>query len=211
MVNGYLAPATGKVAFQGHDVTRMPPHEMAKLGAARTFQLINLFKGMTVIENVLIGCHLKGKSGIFESGLRLVRARREEREIWNTAARSLTALGLMDRAYDLVDNLSFGEQRLVELARALAMNPDLLFLDEPAAGLNSAEAERLGATLKSIRDRGITIMLVEHNMSLVMSVSDMVCVLDFGRLIAHGTPEHVCADEGVIKAYLGPQEAKSAS
>jgi branched-chain amino acid transport system permease protein len=211
VINGYLMPATGKVTFQGRDVTRMPPHEMAKLGAARTFQLINLFKGMTVIDNVLVGCHLKGKAGIFESGLRFHRARREEREIWATAARSLESLGLMDRAYDLVDNLSFGEQRQVELARALAMNPDLLFLDEPAAGLNSAEAENLGVTLRNIRDRGITIMLVEHNMSLVMSVSDQVCVLEFGKLIAHGTPEHVCADERVIKAYLGPQEAKSAS
>jgi branched-chain amino acid transport system permease protein len=211
VVNGYLAPASGRVAFRGEDVTYKPPHEMAKLGVGRTFQLINLFKGMTVIENVMVGCHLKGKSGIFESGLRLARARREEKEIWNTAAKSLAALGLMDRAYDIVDSLSFGEQRLVELARALVMNPDLLFLDEPAAGLNSAEAQRLGATLKEIRSRGITIMLVEHNMSLVMSVSDQVCVLDFGRLIACGTPQAVCQDEGVIKAYLGPQEAKNAS
>lgn len=211
VINGYLMPATGKVFFQGRETTRMPPNQMAKLGAGRTFQLINLFKGMTVIENVLVGCHLKGKAGIFESGLRLGRSRREEREIWDAAVRAISALGLMDRAYDLVDNLSFGEQRQVELARALAMSPDLLFLDEPAAGLNSAEAQRLGATLRSIRDRGITIMLVEHNMSLVMSVSDKVCVLEFGRLIAHGTPDQVCADEGVIKAYLGPQEAKSAS
>lgn len=211
VINGYLAPAEGRVAFQGEDVTHKPPHEMAKLGVGRTFQLINLFKGITVIENVMVGCHLKGKSGIFESGLRFARARREEREIWNTAAKSLAALGLMDRAYDIVDSLSFGEQRLVELARALAMNPDVLFLDEPAAGLNSAEAQRLGAMLREIRSRGITIMLVEHNMSLVMSVSDQVCVLDFGRLIACGTPEYVCQDEGVIKAYLGPQEAKSAS
>ena len=185
---------------------------MARLGCGRTFQLINLFKGMTVIENVLVGCHLKGKAGIFESGLRFGRSRREEKEIWEAAFRSCRDLGLVDRAYDLVDNLSFGEQRQVELARALALKPDLLFLDEPAAGLNSAEAERLGVTLRRrIRDRGITIMLVEHNMSLVMSVSDKVCVLEFGKFIAHGTPEQVCADEGVIKAYLGPQEAKSAS
>jgi branched-chain amino acid transport system permease protein len=211
VINGYLAPAGGRVAFRGEDVTHKPPHEVAKLGVGRTFQLINLFKGMTVIENVMVGCHLKEKAGIFESGLRFARARREEKEIWNTAAKSLASLGLMDRAYDIVDNLSFGEQRLVELARALAMDPDLLFLDEPAAGLNSAEAQRLGATLRDIRSRGITIMLVEHNMSLVMSVSDRVCVLDFGRLIACGTPEAVCQDEGVIKAYLGPQEAKSAS
>jgi branched-chain amino acid transport system permease protein len=211
VINGFLLPATGTVTLKGKEVTRMPPHEMAKHGAARTFQLINLFKGMTVIDNVLVGCYLNGKSGIFESGLRLGRSRREEREAWDASVRSLATLGLMDRAYDIVDSLSFGEQRQVELARALAMNPDLLFLDEPAAGLNSAEAEKLGQTLKSIKARGITIMLVEHNMSLVMSVSDKVNVLEFGRLIAHGTPAEVCADENVIKAYLGPQEAKSAS
>ena len=211
VINGYLAPATGKVLFRGRDVTLKAPHEMARLGVGRTFQLINLFSGMTVIENVMVGCHLKGKSGIFESGLRFARARREEHDIWNTAAQSLATLGLMGRAYDIVDSLSFGEQRLVELARALAMGPDLLFLDEPAAGLNSAEAKRLGLTLRAVRGKGVTIMLVEHNMSLVMSVSDKVCVLDFGRLIACGTPEAVCADEEVIKAYLGPQEAKSAS
>jgi branched-chain amino acid transport system ATP-binding protein len=184
---------------------------VASLGAGRTFQLVNLFKGMTVIENVMVGCHLKGRAGIFESGLRLSRARREESDIWNAAMRSLALLDLTGKAYDLVDNLSFGEQRLVELARALAMGPEILFLDEPAAGLNSAEAQRLGTTLKGIRDRGIAIILVEHNMALVMSVSDMVCVLDFGKLIAKGTPEFVRHDEGVIKAYLGPQEARGAS
>jgi len=211
VINGYLMPAGGNVAFQGSDVTHKVPHEMAKLGVGRTFQLINLFKGMTVIENVMVGGHLKGKAGIFESGLWFRRARREETIIWNAAVRSLEMVGLMDRAYDIVDSLSFGEQRLVELARALCMEPELLFLDEPAAGLNTAEAEKLGNTLKKIRDQGITIMLVEHNMSLVMSVSDMVCVLDFGKLIATGTPDYVCSHEGVIKAYLGPQEAKSAS
>ncbi len=211
VINGYLTPVTGKVTYQGMDVTRKAPHEMARLKASRTFQLINLFNGMTVIENVMVGGHLKGKAGIFESGLWFKRARREETTIWNAAVRSLQMVGLMERAYDIVDSLSFGEQRLVELARALCMAPELLFLDEPAAGLNTAEAAKLGGTLRRIRDQGITIMLVEHNMSLVMSVSDMVCVLDFGRLIASGTPDYVCSHDEVIKAYLGPQEAKSAS
>jgi ABC-type branched-subunit amino acid transport system ATPase component len=184
---------------------------MAELKVGRTFQLINLFNGMTVIENVMVGGHLKGKAGIFESGLGFARARREETTIWNTAVRSLEVVGLMERAYDIVDSLSFGEQRLVELARALASEPELLFLDEPAAGLNTAEAENLANTLRRIREQGITIMLVEHNMALVMSVCDMVAVLDFGKLIAHGTPDYVCSHEEVIKAYLGPQEAKSAS
>jgi branched-chain amino acid transport system permease protein len=211
VINGYLMPAEGKVTFRGIDVTRKVPHEMARLGTGRTFQLINLFNGMTVIENVMVGGHLKGKAGIFESGLQLGRAKKEETAIWNSAVRSLKLVGLIDRAYDIVDSLSFGEQRSVELARALCGNPELLFVDEPAAGLNTAEAERLGATLKRIRDEGVTIMIVEHNMSLVMSVSDQVCVLDFGKLIATGTPDYVCSHEEVIKAYLGPQEAKSAS
>lgn len=211
VLNGYLVPVLGRVVFKDVDVTRKAPYEMARLGAGRTFQLINLFKGMTVIENVMVGSHLKGRAGIFESGLALGRARREETAIWKASVDSLQVVGLMDRAYDVVDSLSFGELRLVELARALALQPDLLFLDEPAAGLNTAEASKLGATLRMVRDQGITIMVVEHNMSLVMSVSDMVCVLDFGRLIAAGTPDYVCSHEGVIKAYLGPQEAKGAS
>jgi branched-chain amino acid transport system ATP-binding protein len=207
-MNGYLMPVEGKVVFQGSDVTFKRPHEMARLGIGRTFQLVNLFKGMTILENVMVGCHLKGKAGIFESGLRSKRSRNEEQTIFDAAVKSLKTLDLMDRAYEIVDNLSFGEQRTVELARALAMKPDLLFLDEPAAGLNTAEAGRLAATLRRIRDTGITIVLVEHNMPLVMSVSDMVCVLDFGKLIACGTPAYVCSREEVIKAYLGPQGAK---
>jgi branched-chain amino acid transport system permease protein len=211
VINGYLTPFAGKVMFRDVDVTRKAPHEMARLGAARTFQLINLFRGMTVIENVMVGAHLTGSAGIFESGLGIGRARREETTIWNVSTNSLQMVGLMDRAYDVVDSLSFGEQRLVELARALASQPDLLFLDEPAAGLNTAEAAKLGSTLRLIREQGITIMLVEHNMALVMSISDMVCVLDFGKLIATGTPDYVCAHEDVIKAYLGPQEARGVS
>jgi branched-chain amino acid transport system permease protein len=211
VINGYLTPVDGSVKFRNVNATHKAPHQMAQLGAGRTFQLINLFKGMTVIENVMVGGHLKGKAGIFESGLWFKRARREETAIWNSAVRSLEVVGLMGRAYDIVDSLSFGEQRLGELARALCMEPELLFLDEPAAGLNTAEAEKLGGTLRRIRDQGIAIVLVEHNMSLVMSVSNMVCVLDFGRLIASGTPEYVCSHEEVIRAYLGPRETKGAS
>ena len=207
VINGYLTPMGGRIVYGDTDVTRKPPFEMARMRAGRTFQLVNLFKGMTVIENVMVGCHLAGTAGILKSGLHFKQARQEERHIWQRAAAQLDALGLMERAFDLVDNLSFGEQRLVELARAMVMAPRLLFLDEPAAGLNTAEAQRLGRLLQSIRDQGITIMLVEHNMSLVMAISDKVAVLDFGKLIAHGTPDHVCSDEGVIKAYLG-QEAQ---
>ena len=209
VINGFLAPQGGRVIFQGVDVTQKKPHEMARLGLGRTFQLINLFNGMTVIENVMVGGHLKGRSGILMGGFNLGRPRREEAMIRHAAMGSLEFLGLVDRAYDMVENLSFGEQKLVELARALAMEPELLLLDEPAAGLNSAETEMLSEILRRIRERGITIVLVEHNMSLVMSLSDSVFVLDFGQEIALGTPEEVSRNKEVIRAYLG-QEVGSA-
>ena len=210
VVNGFLPPREGRVIFQTRDVTNISPHEMARLGLGRTFQLINLFKGMTVIENVMVGGHLKGRSGILMGGLNLGRPRQEEAMIRQAAMRSLEFLGLVDRAYDVVESLPFGDQKLVELARALSMEPDLLLLDEPAAGLNSAETERLLGILRRIRERGITIVLVEHNMPLVMTLSDFVFVLDFGRAIAFGTPEEVSKNNEVIRAYLG-QEVQGAS
>jgi branched-chain amino acid transport system permease protein len=209
VINGFLTPREGKVMFQSVDVTHKTPHEMARLGLGRTFQLINLFKGRTVIENVMVGCHLKGGAGMLIGGLNLGQARHEETKIRNTAMRSLEFLGLVDRAYDVVENLSYGEQKLVELARALAMEPNLLLLDEPAAGLNSTETEKLSEILRRVRKQGITIILVEHNMPLVMNLSDLVFVLDFGRGIALGTPEEVSKNREVIRAYLG-QELKDA-
>ena len=205
VINGFLTPQGGRVIFRGAEVTNKAPHEMARLGLGRTFQLINLFKGMTVIENVMVGGHLKGKSGILMGGFNLGRPRHEEARIHQAAVKSLQFLGLVDRAYEVVQNLSFGEQKLVELARALAMEPELLLLDEPAAGLNSAETEKLSEILRRIRARGITIVLVEHNMPLVMSLSDLVFVLDFGQGIALGTPEEVSMDKEVIRAYLGQE------
>jgi branched-chain amino acid transport system ATP-binding protein len=206
VINGFLTPQQGgSVIFRGAEVTNKPPHEMAGLGLGRTFQLINLFKGMTVLENVMVGGHLKGRSGILMGGFNFGKPRYEEARIRQAAMKSLEFLGLVDRAYEVVQNLSFGEQKLVELARALAMEPELLLLDEPAAGLNSAETEKLSEILRRIRERGITIVLVEHNMPLVMSLSDLVFVLDFGREIAFGTPEEVSRDKEVIRAYLGQE------
>jgi branched-chain amino acid transport system permease protein len=206
VINGFLTPQQGgRVIFRGTEVTNKTPHEMARLGLGRTFQLINLFKGMTVLENVMVGGHLKGRSGILLGGFNLGRPRHEEARIRQAAMKSLEFLGLVDRAYEVVQTLSFGEQKLVELARALAMEPELLLLDEPAAGLNSAETEKLSEILRRIRERGITIVLVEHNMPLVMSLSDLVFVLDFGREIAFGTPEEVSRDKEVIRAYLGQE------
>ena len=203
VINGFLTPLQGTVILKGEDVTKTPPYEMAGKRMGRTFQLLNLFKGMTVIENVMVGCHLKGRCGIFMGGLNIGRSRREEETIHHAAMKSIDFLGLGNKAYDLVENLSYGEQKLVELARALAMEPDLLLLDEPAAGLNSAETESLSDILRRIRSQGITIVLVEHNMPLVMSISDSVFVLDFGHGIAFGTPEEVSKNDEVIRAYLG--------
>jgi branched-chain amino acid transport system permease protein len=210
IINRFLTPLEGEVVFQNIDVANKAPHEMARLGLGRTFQLINLFKGMTVIENVMVGGHLKGNSGIFMGGLHLGRPRHEETVIHDAAMKSLAFLGLLDRAYEMVENLSYGEQKLVELARALAMEPTLLLLDEPASGLNSAETEHLSGVLLRIREQGTTIVVVEHNMPLIMSLSDLVFVLDFGRGIALGTPEEVSKDKEVIRAYLG-QEVEDAS
>jgi branched-chain amino acid transport system permease protein len=210
VINGFLKPGEGHVAFKGADVTRKAPHEMARIGLCRTFQLVNLFKGMTVLENVMVGGHLKGDSGIFVGGLNLRKARKEESFIQGKAMDSLRFLELTEKAHHLVESLSFGEQRLVELARALTIGPDLLLLDEPAAGLNTAETERLADTIRRLRATGITIVLVEHNVPLVMSVSDMVYVLEFGRGIAFGPPQEIMRHEEVIRAYLG-QEADSAS
>jgi branched-chain amino acid transport system permease protein len=206
IINGFITPLKGTIMFQNMDVSEKEPHKIASMGMGRTFQLVNLFKGMTVLENVMIGGHLMGNSGILVSGLNIGKPRKEENSIRSGAIESLEFLGLTGRAYDLVDSLCFGDQRLVELARALTMKPHLLLLDEPAAGLNTAETEKLSDILKRIRDRNVTILLVEHNMPLVMSVSDRIFCLDYGREIACGTPDHISKHKEVIRAYLGGGE-----
>jgi branched-chain amino acid transport system ATP-binding protein/branched-chain amino acid transport system permease protein len=203
VVSGFVTSEGGRVVVAGHDVTRMPPHRRARRGIARTFQIPNLFKGMTVIENVAVGRHVRSGAGMTVAGLALPQARREEVSSFDAAADALDFVGLGERAYDAVESLPYGEQRLVELARALAMEPLLLLLDEPASGLNPLEATALGTVLLRVRDGGVAIVLVEHNMPLVMDVSDAVLVLHFGRRIAFGTPTEVAANDEVIAAYLG--------
>lgn len=203
VISGFLPPQEGQVIFKDQEVTGKTPNLMAQLGLARTFQIPNLFKGMRVIENVMVGCHIKASSGMLLTGLNVARTRREEATILSTAVRSLEFFGLADRAYDLVENLPYGEQKLVELARAFSIEPILLLLDEPASGLSTMEMETLSDTLRRIRKLGISIILVEHNMPLVMGVSDSVLVLDFGKRIALGTPKEVSENEEVIRAYLG--------
>jgi branched-chain amino acid transport system ATP-binding protein len=197
----------GRIVFDGQVLTDLPRHRIAEVGVGRTFQNLALFKTMTVFDNVMVGRHCRTGSGFFANALRLPGVRTEEERSQARARDLVQLLGLDDVALARVSDLPFGTQKRVELARALAAEPTLLLLDEPAAGLNHSEVETLGDLIRRVRDRlGVTVLLVEHHMSLVMSVSDKVVALNFGRKIAEGTPEEVRTHPDVIQAYLGAAE-----
>jgi len=206
-LTGLVGIDAGSFVFAGAPLPPAAPHRAAERGIARTFQNIRLFPNMSVIENVMVGRHVRTRTGVFGAVFGTARARAEEREIHQRAAALLEFVGLDGRANELARSLAYGDQRRLEIARALATAPRLLALDEPAAGMNETETAGLRRLLESIRADGTTLLLIEHDVKLVMSLSDRIAVLDYGRKIAEGPAAEVRRDRAVIDAYLGQSDA----
>ena len=203
VITGFLRPTTGQVLYKGVSLKGLKPHEVTSLGLVRTFQRTSVFQNNTVFENVLIGLHRRGRATVLDTLLRLPRERRSEAELTGEAWSVLELVGLKRHAHQLAGALPYGDQRLVGVALALATQPSMLLLDEPVSGMNASETAGFMQLLGTIRARGITILLVEHDMPMVMGVSDRVVVLNYGRIIAEGTPSEIQNNPDVIAAYLG--------
>ncbi|MHB8808861.1 MAG: ABC transporter ATP-binding protein [Desulfobulbaceae bacterium] len=209
LIAGVLPPTSGHITFKGRQIEGLKPHRIAALGMSRTFQNIKLCQGMTALENVMLGRHIRSQAGLFAGMLNLPRTWKEEKEIRRRAMELLELLKIAEFAQTDATSLAFGQQRAVEMARALAMEPELLLLDEPAAGLNIYETAEVARLITRIRDMGITVLLVEHDMSLVMDISDEIVVLSFGAKIAEDQPEAIQKNPEVIRIYLGDQEEEA--
>ncbi|MDQ7031570.1 MAG: ABC transporter ATP-binding protein [Desulfonauticus sp.] len=206
LITGNYKPDSGEIIFSGKNITGLSPNKIVKLGIARTFQTIRLFQNRSVLENVLAGCHCRMRAGVLACMFQPGWQKQEEHQAVKNAFQELRFVGLEKEVNNQAKNLSYGNQRLLEIARALATRPKLLILDEPAGGMNEQETQALVRLIDQIKKRGITILLIEHDMSLVMKICEKIVVLEHGTKIAEGTAEQIKADPQVIEAYLGWEE-----
>lgn len=206
LITSMFPPTTGEIKFFNEDITGIKPHKITSKGICRTFQNIRLFSQMTTIENVMAGAHSRSHSGVFRSVFRPKSQRTEERNIREKAEELLELVGLSSFHNVVAENLAYGQQRRLEIARALASDPKLLLLDEPAAGMNETETAGLFDLIKQVQTRGVTVLIIEHDMPLVMKLCDHITVLNFGKKLAEGTPEEIQNNPAVIEAYLGSEE-----